>query len=475
MKHNAVDKGRALRAPSPPMNAITRPAVLDQIGNTPLVRVTRFDTGPCTLFLKLESQNPGGSIKDRIGVAMIETAERDGRLKPGATVIEATAGNTGLGLALVARAKGYKVVLVVPDKMATEKVLHLKALGATVHVTRSDVGKGHPEYYQDLAARFARETPGAFFADQFNNPANPLAHETGTGPEIWAQTGHELDAICCGVGSAGTLTGLSAYFRKVQPKLGFILADPAGSILAEYVKSGHIGEAGSWAVEGIGEDFIPGIADLTSVKWAYSIPDDESFSHARELLKREGILGGSSTGTLLAAALRWCREQTEPKRVVSFVCDTGTRYLSKVYNDQWMLDQGLIERPHHGDLRDLISRRFDEGGVVSVNPGDTLLTAFQRMRLADVSQLPVLEGGALAGVIDESDVLLRVHADPARFRAPVKEAMTTAPQTLPPGATLAELEAVLDRGLVAIIAEGSTFHGLITRFDLLNHLRRKIQ
>jgi cystathionine beta-synthase len=428
MKHNAVDKGRGLRAPSPAMNAITRPAVLDQIGNTPLVRVTRFDTGPCTLFLKLESQNPGGSIKDRIGVAMIETAERDGRLKPGGTVIEATAGNTGLGLALVARAKGYKVVLVVPDKMATEKVLHLKALGATVHVTRSDVGKGHPEYYQDVAARLARESPGAFFADQFNNPANPLAHETGTGPEIWAQTGHELDAICCGVGSAGTLTGLSAYFRKVQPNLGFILADPAGSILAEYVKSGHIGEAGSWAVEGIGEDFIPGIADLSSVKWAYSIPDEESFSHARELLKREG-----------------------------------------------MLDQGLIERPRHGDLRDLISRRFDEGGVVSVNPGDTLLTAFQRMRLADVSQLPVLEGGALAGVIDESDVLLRVHADPARFRAPVKEAMTAAPQTLPPGATLAELEAVLDKGLVAIIAEGSTFHGLITRFDLLNHLRRKIQ
>src|SRR5882724_1655567 len=195
-----------------------RPAVLDLIGNTPMVRVSRLDTGVCTLFLKLESQNPGGSIKDRIGVAMIETAERDGRLKPGGTVIEATAGNTGLGLALVARAKGYKVVLVVPDKMSTEKVLHLKALGAIVHITRSDVGKGHAEYYQDVAARIARETPGSFFADQFNNPANPLAHETGTGPEIWAQTGHELDAIVCGVGSGGTLTGLTRYFRKVQAK-----------------------------------------------------------------------------------------------------------------------------------------------------------------------------------------------------------------------------------------------------------------
>jgi cystathionine beta-synthase len=456
------------------MTDTSRPAVLDQIGNTPLVRVTRFDTGCCTLFLKLESQNPGGSIKDRIGVCMIETAERDGRLAPGGTVVEATAGNTGLGLALVARAKGYRVVLVVPDKMATEKVLHLKALGATVHVTRSDVGKGHPQYYQDVAARIARETPGSFFADQFNNPANPLAHETGTAPEIWAQAGHDVDAIVCGVGSGGTLAGLTAYFRKVQPALGFVLADPAGSILADYVKTGKVGTAGSWAVEGIGEDFIPSIADLSAVTHTYSIRDEESFGAARELLKREGLLGGSSTGTLLAAALRFCREQTAPKRVVSFVCDTGTRYLSKVYNDQWMIDQGLLERPRHGDLRDVISRRVEEGGVVSVAPDDTLLTAFQRMRLADVSQLPVLDGGALVGVIDESDLLLQVHADAARFRAPVKDAMTDAPQTLAPTASLAELEAVLDRGLVAMIADESGFHGLITRFDLLNHLRRKL-
>src|SRR6478672_9135155 len=182
------------------------PAVLELIGNTPLVRVTRLDTGPCALFLKLESQNPGGSIKDRIGLSMIDAAEGDGRLQPGGTVIEATAGNTGIGLALVARAKGYRVVLVVPDKMSTEKVLHLRAMGAEVHITRSDVGKGHPEYYQDLAAELAGRIPGGFFADQFNNPANPLAHESSTGPEIWQQTGHDVDAIVVGVGSAGTIT-----------------------------------------------------------------------------------------------------------------------------------------------------------------------------------------------------------------------------------------------------------------------------
>ena len=456
------------------MTEPTRPAVLDLIGNTPLVPVTRFDTGPCTLLLKLESQNPGGSIKDRIGVAMIEAAERDGRLQPGGTVVEATAGNTGLGLALVARAKGYRVVLVVPDKMSSEKVLHLKALGAEVHTTRSDVGKGHPDYYQDVAARLAQDIPGAFFADQFNNPANPLAHETGTAPEIWAQTGHDVDAIVVGVGSAGTITGLTRFFRKVQPALGFVLADPAGSILAEYVKSGTVGTAGSWAVEGIGEDFVPSIADLSGVTHAYSIPDEESFASARELLKREGILGGSSTGTLLAAALRYCREQTQPKRVVSFVCDTGTRYLSKVYNDQWMVDQGLLARTRYGDLRDIISRRSEDGGVVSVTPDDTLLTAFQRMRLADVSQLPVLHDGKLVGVVDESDLLLKVQADAAHFRDNVATAMSDAPQTLAPGASLKELRAVLDRGLTAIIADANGFHGLITRFDLLNHLRRTL-
>ena len=456
------------------MTTLSHPAVLDLIGNTPLVQVTRLDTGPCTLFLKLESQNPGGSIKDRIGLAMVEAAERDGRLQPGGTVVEATAGNTGLGLALVARAKGYRVVLVVPDKMSTEKVLHLKALGAEVHLTRSDVGKGHPAYYQDLAARLAREIPGAFFADQFNNPANPLAHECSTGPEIWQQTGHDVDAIVVGVGSAGTITGLTRYFRRVQPELAFVLADPAGSIVAEYTRSGTVGEAGSWAVEGIGEDFIPAIADLSGVRQAYTISDEESFGTARELLRAEGILGGSSTGTLLAAALRYCREQTAAKRVVSFVVDTGTRYLSKLYNDQWMLDQGLLARQRYGDLRDVISRRVEEGSVLSVAPGDTLLTAFARMRLADVSQLPVLEGEQLVGVIDESDLLLSVHADAARFRSAVSTAMTAAPETLSPQASLMELEGVLDRGLVAIVADEAGFHGLITRFDLLNHLRRTL-
>jgi len=451
------------------------PALFSLIGNTPLVELTQFDTGLCQLFVKLESQNPAGSIKDRIGRSIIEAAEQDGRLQPGGTIVEATAGNTGLGLALVGRLKGYRVLLVVPDKMSTEKVLHLKALGAEVRTTRSDVGKGHPEYYQDYAARLALEIPGAFFADQFNNPANPLAHETGTGPEIWEQAGHDVDAIVVGVGSSGTLTGLTRYFRQVAPHVDFVLADPKGSILAEYVETGHVPDtSGAWAVEGIGEDFIPAIADMTGVRRAYTITDQESFDTARALLKAEGILGGSSTGTLLAAALKYCREQTTPKRVVTFVCDTGTRYLSKVYNDGWMVDQGLLKRAATHDLRDLIGRRFDLGEVVSVTPDDTLLVAFNRMRAADLAQLPVLADGTLVGIIDESDLLLAVQNDAAQFGSAIAATMTTRLETLHPDAGVAALRDTLDRGLIAVVADGATFHGLITRFDLLNHLRRTL-
>jgi len=454
----------------------TRPAALfSLIGNTPLAEVTRLDTGPCRLFLKLESQNPGGSIKDRIGLSIIEAAERDGLLKPGGTIVEATAGNTGLGLALVGAIKGYKVVLVVPDKMATEKILHLKALGADVRITRSDVGKGHPEYYQDYAARLASEIPGAFFADQFNNLANPLAHETSTGPEIWEQMAREVDAIVVGVGSSGTLTGLARYFRKVAPHVKFILADPKGSILKEYVDTGKVSDtSGSWAVEGIGEDFIPAIANMDAISQAYTISDQESFDTARALLRAEGILAGSSTGTLLAAALKYCREQIKPQRVVTFVCDTGTRYLSKVYSDSWMFDQGLLQRQKLGDLRDLIGRRFENGDVVSVAPADTLLIAFNRMRAADLAQLPVIADGKLVGIIDESDILLKVEDDASQFKGEVGGTMTSRVETLAPSAGMPALRATLDRGLTAIIAEGGKFYGLITRYDLLNHLRRTL-
>ena len=451
-------------------------SILELVGDTPIIRARNLDVGPCTLYLKLESQNPGGSIKDRIGLSMIEAAEKRGDIKPGDTLVEGTAGNTGIGLALVAQRKGYKLILVVPDKMSREKIFNLKAMGAQVVLTRSDVAKGHPDYYQDMAERIARETPGAYFINQFGNPDNPAAHEFGTGPELLAQLDGKLDAIVFGCGSSGTMTGLSRFLAKESPSTELILADPVGSILEEYINRGTLSEkSASWMVEGIGEDFLPAISDFTRVKQAYAISDKESFLTARELLEKEGILGGSSTGTLLAAALRYCRAQTEPKTVLTFVCDTGNKYLSKMYNDYWMLDNGFLEREQFGDLRDLILRPFAARDTVVVGPNDLLITAWQRMKLYDVSQLPVMDGDRIVGIVDESDVLLHVYGDEARFRDPVSTAMVSKLDKVDVRAPIESLLPVFDRGHVAIVMDGEKFLGLITRIDLLNFLRRRVQ
>jgi cystathionine beta-synthase len=448
--------------------------VLDLIGNTPLVEVTRLETGRCRLFLKLEHHNPGGSIKDRIALTMIEAAEKEQKLKPGGLIVEATAGNTGLGLALVAVQKGYRLLIVVPDKMSQEKIFHLRAMGAQIVLARSDVTKGHPEYYQDRAAAITRDTPGAFYVNQFANPANPRAHEESTGPEIWAQMQHDVDAVVAGVGTGGTLTGLSRFFSSVSPQTEIVLADPAGSILADYVNTGTPKkDVGSWLVEGIGEDFIPPVCDLSRVKKAYSIPDAEAFGVCRELLVKEAILAGTSSGTLIAAALRYCREQTEAKRVVTLVCDSGNKYLSKVYNDYWMLDQGFIERETYGDLRDLISRRHKEHAVATVGADETVTAAYQRMKLYDVSQLPVLQGGRIVGIVTEEDILLGVYENPEHFAQPVTAAMERNLVTLSPDDPVERLKEIFERGMVAIVVDGEEFLGLITRIDLLNWLRRR--
>ena len=448
--------------------------VIDLIGNTPLVQLSRLDTGPCRLFAKLEGQNPGGSIKDRPALAMIEAFERSGELRPGGTLVEATAGNTGLGLALIAALKGYRLILVIPDKMSREKVLHLKAMGADVVMTRSDVGKGHPDYYQDLAAKITAETPDAVFVNQFANPANPWAHEFGTAPEIWEQMGHRVDAVVCGIGSGGTLTGIARFFARVSPSTEIILADPKGSVLVDIVEGRRPGPVGSWLVEGIGEDFVPANAELRLISRGYTVTDAESFQAARELLRKEGILAGSSSGTLLAAALRYCREQDVPRRVVTLLPDGGNKYLTKMFNDTWMADQGFIARRHQGDLRDLIVRRHDEGAAITVGPDDTLNFAYSRMKLYEVSQLPVLVDDQVVGIIDESDLLMATIGNPARFAGPVHPAMSKRVETVQASAPFESLMPVFDRGHVVVVVDGPRFLGLITRIDLINHLRSKV-
>jgi cystathionine beta-synthase len=337
------------------------------------------------------------------------------------------------------------------------------------------VGRGHPEFNIDYAERIARETPNAFFINQFGNPDNAAAHESITGPEIFEQMGGDMDAIVFGMGSSGTMTGLGHYFARVAPHVDLVLADPQGSILTKYVNEGvRPDTVGSWTVEGIGSGFIPDLADFSNTRIAYQIPDRDSYLAARELLVKEGVLGGSSSGTIIAAALRYCRDQTTPKRVVAFVCDTGNKYLSKMFNDYWMLDNGYLERPIHGDLRDLIVRPYADRDTVVVAPVDLLTVAYQRMKLYDVSQLPVLSGDRVVGMLDESDLILAALNDESKLRGKVESVMSTRLKTVDVKTPLEQVMPLLDAGYVPIVVDGDAFVGLLTRMDVLNHLRRRL-
>jgi cystathionine beta-synthase len=343
-----------------------------------------------------------------------------------------------------------------------------------VRLTRSDVQKGHPEYYQDYAKRLASEIPNSFFIDQFSNPNNPKTHRLDTGPEILRQMDGKLDAMVVGVGSSGTVTGLGQFFHEHAPGCEMIVADPEGSILADTINKGVTPQAGSWLVEGIGEDFLPPICDISLVTKAYTISDREAFHTQRELLEKEGIIAGSSTGTLLSAALRYCREQTTPKRVLTLAADTGNKYLNKSFNDSWLADQGLLERESHGDLRDLIARPVASGDLVTVTSDDNLITTYKRMRMFDVSQLPVVDNGNIVGLIDESDILLGIYEDKDNFQMKVAVVMVTDLEKVTPDASIDKIVSLFKQDKIAIIADEDNFYGLITQIDLINHLRKSM-
>lgn len=378
--------------------------ILGAVGRTPLVRLSRIDAGlPATILAKLEFMNPGGSQKDRIAIAMVDDAEKRGELQPGGTIVEATAGNTGVGLAMVAAVRGYRCVFVLPDKMSAEKIALLRAYGAEVVMTPTDVPPDSPESYNGVADRLAREIPDAWRPGQFTNPANPDAHYATTGPEIWVDTGGRMDAFVAGVGTGGSLSGVSRFLKERSPALQVIGADPAGSVL-----SGD--EPGSWRVEGIGEDFFPETYDPSLVDGWVRVTDAESFAAARRLVREEGILAGGSAGTALHAAIETAKRMPEGSVVVVLLPDTGRNYLSKLHSDEWMREQGFISATPKGvTCGDVLSAKKALPPLVSVSAGARACDVVRTMSTYGISHVPVTDNGLILGVIDDVSLLHRLH------------------------------------------------------------------
>ncbi|MCF7838388.1 MAG: cystathionine beta-synthase [Candidatus Marinimicrobia bacterium] len=379
--------------------------ILETVGRAPLVRLHRLGAGLASpLYAKVEMLNPGGSIKDRVAVAMVAAAERDGRLKPGGTIIEATAGNTGVGLALAAAVKGYRLIVVMPDKMSADKITLLRAYGAEVVITATNVPPDSPESYNGVADRLATEIPNAWRPNQFGNPANPEAHYLTTGPEIWEDTGGEVGVFVAGMGTGGTISGVGRYLKERNPEITIVGADPEGSIL-----SGDTPR--SYLVEGIGEDFVPSTFNRQVVDEMVRVSDRESFHTARRLAREEGILAGGSCGTALAAALRYAQRLSEPRMIVVLLPDTGRNYLSKFYNDEWLREKGLWDAPadRTQTIGSVLDAKKSLPGLIAVGPREKIRRAIWLMQNYNISQLPVLDRRQCVGSLNEATVMKLMH------------------------------------------------------------------
>jgi cystathionine beta-synthase len=446
--------------------------ILGTVGETPLVRLRAVARDvPGLLLAKVESRNPGGSVKDRIGIKILEEAERRGEIKPGATVVEATSGNTGVGLAIAAAVKGYKAILTMPDKMSQEKISLIKAYGAQVIVTPTAVPPDSPESNYEVAKRIARETPNAFLANQYFNPDNPQAHYETTGPEIWRQTAGRVTHIVAGIGTGGTISGIARFLKEKNPKIRAVGADPAGSIIKGYYDTGKIGEAKSYLVEGIGEDIIPGTCHFQYLDEIITVTDRPALNMARRVSREEGILCGGSSGTAVVAALQVAGDAGPDAVVVVILPDTGERYLSKVHNDAWMRDNRILDVSSYtvGDL--LGSKPRSLPRLLDVPSTEKVREALKLVREYEVSQLPVREKDRHVGTLSEARVLSAVLEDPALLEAAVTAVMDPPLAEVTVSTTFTELRALLARRDSAVLVlDGDRHIGILTRHDLIEYL-----
>jgi cystathionine beta-synthase len=444
--------------------------ILGLIGNTPLVKLNRLARGvKAQVFAKMENLNPGYSVKDRIGVAMIEAAEREGTLKPGGTVSEATSGNTGIGLAIAAAVKGSKCIFVMTDKASVVKSRYLKALGADVVITPVSAKPGTPDHYVSTAKRIASETPNSFYPDQYSNPANPEAHYRGTGPELWRQTEGKITHFVAGLGTGGTISGTGRYLKEKNPAIRIIGADPYGSIFKTYKETGKIVETTPYLVEGIGQEIVPANVHIKYVDEVLNVTDRESFEMSRSLGRMEGIFCGGSTGTNLAAALRVAANLDESAIVVFIVCDTGEHYLSKHHSDEWLKEKRLLE-PQKITAGLITGTKKPQApkSLISVKPTDTVGEALAQMDELGLSQIPVLEEGKCVGSLRENRVLAKVVRDRELLNAPVKEVMETGFPSVDVDANSSEVTRRLQTSPAVLVEEYGRIIGIITRHDVLD-------
>jgi cystathionine beta-synthase len=447
-----------------------RQNVLELIGNTPLVKVNRLNKGLKPLILaKMENLNPGFSVKDRIGISMIKAAELEGKLKPGGTIVEATSGNTGIGLAIAASVRGYKCIFVMTDKASVEKSRYLKAIGADVVITPVSAKPGTPDHYVSTARRIAAETPNSFYPDQYSHPANPEAHYRTTGPELWEQTEGKITHFVSGIGTGGTISGTGKFLKEKNPNIRVIGADPFGSIYKTYKDTGKIPETTPNLVEGIGQEVLPGNAHMQFVDEVININDHDSFETARQLSRVEGIFCGGSTGTNCAAALRVARDADEDAVIVFIVCDTGEHYLTKFHSDEWMKEKRLLEPQKI--TAGLISETKSKAApteLISVAPNDLVAAALAKMNELGLTQIPVLEEGKPVGSLRENHLLTKVFDNRDLLEAPVRDVMEKSFPTVDPDDAINVVSRKLRTSPAVLIEEYGRITGIITRLDLLD-------
>lgn len=443
--------------------------ILEQIGNTPLIKLNRINKGlKPQIFAKLESANPGGSVKDRIGYSMVLDAEKSGELKPGGTIIEATSGNTGIGIALSAAVKGYKSIFVVTDKVSAEKINYLKALGSEVIVVSRAVEPDNPEYYVNVAKRLNKEIPNSFFAYQYSNPSNPEIHYHTTGPEIWEQTDGRITHFISSIGTGGTISGTGRFLKEKNPNIKVIAADPLGSIFKHFKETGEIIKGTSYLVEGIGQDCLPENVHFQYIDKIYNISDKESFSAARRLTKEEGIFCGGSTGTIVHVALEVAKECSVNDVIVFIVCDTGERYLTKVHNIEWLKQNRMLE-PELRTLRDLSDIKKQKGfeEIISVKETDFVKDVLNLITKTGYSQIPVMEGRQSKGCVRENRLLTKLVENPLLYNNPIKEVMEESLPILEAKTEIEEVKKYLKTHSAILVSDFGLITDIITRYDLL--------